>query len=177
MDRCLSWKGVCIEANAKYYESIHRERSCALIPTCVSDKDGVSVEFALSGPGSGVVSTHRQGKAIQERAGAVVKKKCVSIMPQLERYGVKEVDYFNLDVEGHELTVLKSFDFDKVKVKVISIELPTSRSAKDEIRELLAKNGFVKHDNEEPSDGVEGMPIYPGNEFYLHPDVVWGHPE
>ncbi|CAN8061450.1 unnamed protein product [Agarophyton chilense] len=175
LDRCLSWRGICIEANSKYYERIHRERSCALIPTCVSDKDGVTVEFALSGPGSGVVSTHRQGKIIQERAGAVVKKRCVNIMPQLERYGVKEVDYLNLDVEGHELTVLNSFDFDKVKVNVISIEIPTS--TKDEIRELLAKNGFVRHFNENPSDGVEGMPIYPGNEFYLHSSVVWGHPE
>lgn len=175
MDRCLSWKGICVEANPKYYEKIHRERSCALIPTCVSDRDGVTVEFALSGPGSGVVSTHRQGDQIQDRATAVVRKKCVSIESQLKRYGVTEVDYLNLDVEGHELTVLKSFDFSKVNVKVISVEI--SSSSKEPIDNLLTQNGFVKHNNEEPTDGMEGMPIFPSNVFYVHSDVVFGHPE
>ncbi|PXF41442.1 Protein Star [Gracilariopsis chorda] len=175
LDRCLSWKGICVEANPKYYEKIHRERSCALIPTCVSDRDGVTVEFALSGPGSGVVSTHRQGDQIQDRATAVVRKKCVSIESQLKRYGVTEVDYLNLDVEGHELTVLKSFDFSKVNVKVISVEI--SSSSKEPIDNLLTQNGFVKHNNEEPTDGMEGMPIFPSNVFYVHSDVVFGHPE
>lgn len=175
MDRCLGWKGICVEANPKYYERIHRERSCALVPTCVSDKDGSTVEFAMSGPGSGIVSTHRQGAQIKERAVAVVKKKCVSIMPQLERYGVKEIDYLNLDVEGHEMDILRSFDFDSVTIKVISIEI--SSKTQDEIHEFLGAKGFERVDNEKASGDMEGMPIYPSNEFYVHESVVFGEPE
>lgn len=174
-DRCLSWKGICVEANAKYYEKLHRERSCALVPTCVSDKDGAQVEFALSGPGSGVVSTHRQGNQIQKRASAIVKKKCVSIMSQLRRYGVTQVDYLNLDVEGHEVAVLKSFDWKRVKVNVISVEI--AHSTQEQIRTILEENGFVRHMNEEATDGKEGFPIYESNQFYVHSGVVFGQPQ
>lgn len=175
LDRCLSWKGICVEANPRYYERIHRERSCALIPTCLSARDGDEVEFAMSGPGSGIVSTHRQGKQISERANAVVRKRCVSIMPQLARYGVKEIDYLNLDVEGHELAVLNSFDWDAVRIKMISVEI--AHNTRQTIEDLLVSKGFVKHNNEAPTDGVAGMPIYPSNEFYVHNSVTFGHPE
>ena len=175
MDRCLGWSGVCVEANPKYFERIHRERSCALVPTCVSVKDGTAVEFALSGPGSGIVSTHRQGEAITQRAAAVVKLKCVSIMKQLRRYGVRQVDYLNLDVEGHELDVLRGFDFDAVRVGLISVEV--AHGSRDAIFDLLSASGFRRLDTTKSVDGMDGMDIYHSNEFYIHSSVEFGHPE
>lgn len=174
MDRCLGWRGLCVEANPKYFERIHRERSCALVPTCVSARDGQTVQFALSGPGSGIVSTHRQGKSISEKAQAVVKLKCVSIMNQLHRFGVSTIDYLNLDVEGHELDVLKSFDWNKIQVNVISVEI--AHQTKTEIQLFLREMGFRRIDNEVPVNGMPGMPIYKSNEFYVHSSVEFGRP-
>ena len=128
----------------------------------------------MSGPGSGIVSTHRQGKNILKRNNAVVRQKCVSVDTQLKRYGVTEIDYLNLDVEGHELEILKSFNWDKVKIKVISVEI-SSITAKP-IQEFLESNRFVKHDNEKPTGRMPGMPIYHSNHFYVHETVTFGKP-
>ena len=40
----------------------------------------------------------------------------------MEDYNIKDIDYFNLDVEGHEIDVLKNFDIKLYKPKVISVE-------------------------------------------------------
>lgn len=174
MDRCLGWRGICVEANSKYFEPVHRERSCALVPTCVSERDGETVEFALSGPGSGIISTHRQGNHITENAKFMEKKKCVTVKTQLQRYGVKEVDYFNLDVEGGELNVLKSIDWSTTTIKIISVEI--SSSSETPIYEFLTGKGFVLVDNEKSINGMPGMPIYPSNKFYAHSSVQFGNP-
>lgn len=174
MDRCLAWSGICVEANPKYYERIHRERSCALVPTCVSEKDGEQVEFAMSGPGSGIVSTHRQGRSIEKRALSIVRKRCVSMDKQLRRYNVSHIDYLNVDVEGHELEVLRSFNWPRISVNIISVEVTaTSRIL---IRQFLESKGFDRLYTEDDTANMKGMPIYDSNEFYVHSSVIFGKP-
>lgn len=175
MDRCLGWHGICVEANQKYFEKIHRERSCALVPTCVSERDGVTVDFAMSGPGGGITTTHRQGKQILDSAKSVERKRCVSVQRQLERYGVSHIDYLNLDVEGHEMNVLRSIEWDSVQVDVITVEI--AGSTEGPIHEFLTDKGFVRHDNEKETNGLPGMPIYKTNRFYVHSSVEFGNPK
>lgn len=175
MDRCLGWSGICVEANSRYFEPLHRQRSCALVPTCVSAIEGESVEFVLSGPGSGIVSTHRQGANIfNDEKKTVEKKKCVTVRSQLERYGVTDIDYFNLDVEGGELNTLKSIDWDKTRIKVISVEI--SLTSEKPIYEFLTGKGFIKIDTMATVNGIPGMPIYPANRFYVHSSGKFGQP-
>lgn len=173
MDRCLGWKGICVEGNSKYYERIHRERSCALVPTCVSARDGEKVDFAMSGPGGGIVSTHRQGsEKIVSQAKRVEVKRCVTTMNQIKRFGASTIDYFNLDVEGGELNVLKSIDWDNVLIKIISVEI--APRSEQEIHQFLIDRNFIKIDNEQPVGDIPGMPIYPSNRFYAHKSVTFG---
>ena len=40
----------------------------------------------------------------------------------LEEYGVTRINFFSLDVEGAELKVLETFNFDKVKIDVLMVE-------------------------------------------------------
>ena len=42
--------------------------------------------------------------------------KCFSLFDMLQAVGRTMVDYFSLDVEGHELGVLKSIPWDKVTI-------------------------------------------------------------
>ena len=56
------------------------------------------------------------------------------------------IDFLNIDIEGHELEVLKSFDFKKFKIKIICIELlnfnKISNNKKKQIESILKKNKF-----------------------------------
>ena len=45
-DACLGWGGLCIEASEVHYDRIRRERSCTLVPACVSNATNVSLTFS-----------------------------------------------------------------------------------------------------------------------------------
>lgn len=174
MDRCLGWSGICVEGHSKYFELIHRERSCALVPTCVSDKEGETVSFMLSGPGSGIVKTHRHGEHVFSKEIHVERKRCVTVRSQLERFGQMDIDYMNLDIEGGELNALRSIDWEKTRIKVISVEI--AHHTEKPIDEFLVSKGFIKIDTLAEVNGIPGMPIYPSNRFYAHSSGVFGQP-
>ena len=85
------------------------------------------------------------------------------------------MDYLNLDVEGHEMDILQSLDFDNVYIKVISVEV--SGKSEVEIHEFLGSKGFERIDNEKKLGDMPGMPIYKTNRFYVHENVTFGDPE
>lgn len=62
----------------------------------------------------------------------------------LAALGWNEVDYFSFDIEGQELSVLKTFPFHLFVFKLIIIEdYFYSKKDKAELDELLIANGYV----------------------------------
>ena len=59
MDACLGWAGVCVEAVPRFLVRLWNDRYCAIVPTCVSDKEGQKVEFALQSGKSGILATNK----------------------------------------------------------------------------------------------------------------------
>ena len=43
----------------------------------------------------------------------------------LRKNNVKKIDFFNIDIEGHELEALKTINFNYFEIKVICIEIIT----------------------------------------------------
>lgn len=143
-DRCLGWHGLCVEPNSNYLESLHRLRSCALLPTCVGDHDGEKVQFVLSGGISGIMSTNkaterwkRQGKVLR-----TVRLRCTTLAKVLARYPQTTIDYMSLDVEGHEVHVLRGIDWSAVKINVITVEI--SNNLYQQIKEFLESKGYIE---------------------------------
>lgn len=143
-DRCLGWHGLCIEPNAHYLEALHRQRSCALLPTCVGDNDGEKVEFALFEGISGIVTTNkaterwrREGRSIK-----TVPLRCTTLAKALARYPQTTIDYMSLDVEGHEVHVLRGIDWTSVKINIITVEI--SNNLYEKIKEFLGSKGYTQ---------------------------------
>ena len=55
---------------------------------------------------------------------------------------VKTVDYFSLDVEGLELKVLQTIPFDKIMIKVLSVEYIHDSEGEDEIIKFMKINNY-----------------------------------
>ena len=51
------------------------------------------------------------------------KIKTQTLNELLKKNSVSKIDFFNIDIEGHELEVLKTIDFNYFKIKVICIEI------------------------------------------------------
>lgn len=176
MDRCLQWKGVCVEANPAYFEKIHRLRSCHIVPTCVGRKDGEVVEVGLQGGAGGILGKtfkHTDKWAREHVRVPTLVERCTTVQQVLDRGNVGTVDYLSLDVEGHELEVLKGVDWSRTRINVMTIEV--THKSLGEVEGFLEEMGYRKHvpdlDERSRRTGMLGEDI-----VFLHADVEFGSP-
>ena len=52
------------------------------------------------------------------------------------------VDYFSLDVEGSELQVLKTIPFDKLDIKVLTVEFAHTKEGKEELLQFMVSKRY-----------------------------------
>ena len=64
----------------------------------------------------------------------------------LDEHQFYNIDFMNLDIEGHELNVLRTVNFDKIKIKFLCVEMiehnKESIKNKKSIELLLDQNNF-----------------------------------
>jgi len=61
----------------------------------------------------------------------------------LQEYGIGEIDFISMDVEGYEMNVLKGIDFSKVHIKCFVIENDATCIGDNTIREFLKEKGYT----------------------------------
>jgi len=132
-EKTLGWKGICIEAHPRIFKTLEKQRSCTCVNVAVSRMDG-EVEFIkVEGAPemlSGIADTYdprhmkRLKSEIERDGGSFEKVKVPSqrLMSIIEKHPVKTIDYLSIDTEGNELEILKSIDFEKVSIGIISVE-------------------------------------------------------
>ena len=111
-DVCLGWSGLCIEPNEQYHAALIKRRSCQLCPLCISDKEENTI-FSATG-GSGHIGEGENQKTIR----------CAPLDVILDKYahGRRHIDFWSLDVEGHEMTVLEAVPWSKFTFTAILVE-------------------------------------------------------
>ena len=65
----------------------------------------------------------------------------------LDSYNYNDIDFMNIDVEGHELNILNSIDFLKYKIRFICIEMidhnDQAKLINEKLNEILERNGYI----------------------------------
>ena len=112
MDKCLAWRGVCVEPNAKYHGRLRSSRSCALVDTCVSDEVR-TVDFE---------NAFYLGHIIDGRRLETTRMTCATLRGILALAAMRRVTYLSLDVEGHELAALRGVDWNATTVDALTLE-------------------------------------------------------
>jgi FkbM family methyltransferase len=148
----LNWTGVLIEPNLYQYNKLQINRpNNYLFNNLVSDIDE-ELEFkffvdeyaGVSGVTKTLPSEHLSGffRVIRAPQGAV-RIKPVTFKSIIEQTDIKHFDFLSLDVEGHEVNVLKSWDF-SVPIDIILIEtLGGSQIENEKIcHEILLTNNY-----------------------------------
>lgn len=142
-DHCLQWDGICIEANGQYYPGLDQRRRCMVEKTCVAEK-AKQVTFNMQGVFGGIVGAMKEDPGKKRTGGGQgkpVTMTCQTLSMIMQRYGVKHVDYMNLDVEGVELQCLQGTDWDSVTIDVIGIE----HNQKFEVLQtFLQEHGYIQ---------------------------------
>lgn len=176
-DRCLGWKGVCVEANEIYFESLYTERSCVLVPTCISKTDGQVVDFRPFGQRGGVIGKdYKFSKDMEKNKGIITKSlRCTNVSSVCSRFGVRKIDYMSLDVEGHELDVLLGIEWEKTIIGIVTVERGPLFT---NISSFLEGKGYTIHNI---NDIDKELAIYPKftlklDDIFIHNSVSFGKP-
>lgn len=125
-DKCLGWDGLLIEAQSKSYQQVIKHRPNAVklsfSPTCKSEGDTAKFyDYPLSNNGMEGLAKSYTGKE-------TVEVPCGPLTPVLHDVFGGPIDnakisFFSLDVEGAELLVLETLDFNSIYIEVIMVEI------------------------------------------------------
>lgn len=132
-EKSRNWTGVCFEPNPRLFKLLQSIRNCVCIEGAVSDREGefdfLDIEGveALGGLLNKYDDRHldRIDKDIEKYEGKgkkVIKVKCYDVNQVLSSNNIKVIDYCSIDTEGGEFDIIKSINFDKFDIRLITIE-------------------------------------------------------
>ena len=139
-DVCMNWKGICIEASSMHFHRIRNERTCKLVPSCISDVPKRTIRFNDGAGFHGGASTVliEGSRAPQQRLhGNIKSMQCETLQDVIDHHKVKHIDFLSLDIEGHEVQALSSLNFSRVKIDIIISE-------NEEVSRMLFSQGYRK---------------------------------
>jgi len=146
----LGWKGICIEPIKTLFEELKKNRSCICVEGCVTDFTGKGLFLEIEGYAqmlSGLVNKYNEKhlKRIDYDMSLFGGSKketevdCFILGDLLKEHNISKIDFCSLDVEGAELDILKTIDFDNFYFDILSIE---NNSGTSEIKKFMISKGY-----------------------------------
>ena len=141
----LGWNCLLVEPISDLARKISEKRNCIVKNYAASSSEGeASFTIAEEALGmSGLELTRDQRQAIT-RAGGIPKKITVQKKPLdaiLEESNFGEIDFISIDVEGHELEVLKGFSIERYQPRILLIE-DNSNQTDPTVQNYMKSKGY-----------------------------------
>lgn len=142
-----NWRGVLAEPGRNWHAQLAANRPDAHIDhRCVYASTGTGIEFyeAEIGEYSTTVSDFSRdvhGHHRNKNNKYIVET--VSLNDLLVSYGFDSLDYLSVDTEGSEYIILKEFNFDKFRPKLITVEHNFTED-RGHLFNLIQSNGYQR---------------------------------
>ncbi|MCV3463664.1 FkbM family methyltransferase [Campylobacter sp. FU_497] len=154
-DNIQNWRGILIEADEKVFKkSIEYRPNTDKYNVALCNTDGEVQFMAIRGGAqmlSGIVDEYckehleRIHREIKQDGGSyeIIKIQGAKFETIMKNYPqIQEIDYMSIDVEGGEMKILESIDFQKYKINLIGIEDNYPQTSG--IKQFLTKKGYKK---------------------------------
>jgi hypothetical protein len=117
LDKCLGWRGICVEGDRVQAVPFRTNRSCHVVDKVLSMKAG-TLNYVAAKYGSHVAAGGELGsEAAQSTTLArVLNETTWGRAPRVR------IDFMSLDVEFHELEVLVGIPWDRIDLRFATIE-------------------------------------------------------
>jgi len=140
LEKELNWTGICFEPNPITFKNLDENRNCIKIMAGVSDKKSIE-KFTIANFLSGITKYYdpRHVKRIEEtkQKKDEIEVQCLLLCDVLREYNIFNIDYLDIDTEGNEFEIIKTIDFDKFDIKLITIE--NNYNNKDQTNFVISK--------------------------------------
>jgi FkbM family methyltransferase len=154
------WKGLLIEPNPIEFKKIQSsDRQCEIENCAISNIEGEVNFLNITGPCnvlSGIMEFYNPShlQRIERELGMysqysegheyystreVIKIKSQKLQSLIDKYNLNQIDLLSIDVEGSELQVLESIDFEKTNISCILLE---NNYGIEKETQFLAEKGF-----------------------------------
>ncbi|KAB7494882.1 Protein Star [Armadillidium nasatum] len=145
-ERERHWKGLLIEADPKNFDLVlSKNRKAYSSPTCLApDVHPISVKFQQQKNMGHIVGENFRNDGGTDM-GEILEVQCFPLLSYLKALNVTTVDYFSLDVEGAEFSILQSIPWKEVNIKTLSVEYIHDKVDKFSIVEYMRGQGYVFH--------------------------------
>jgi FkbM family methyltransferase len=151
----LGWTGVCVEPLSDIFLKLQKNRKCVCYNAAIAPESGNEMKFVrasnvetLSGLESEMTEAHK--KRIKREAGKieVINVKTLSFEDLMNNFNNgggrgRFIDFMSIDVEGAEMSILKSIDFNKYSFGLITIENNEEKEGDGErLKSYMAEKGY-----------------------------------
>jgi len=141
----IGWKCVLVEPVPEMCERIRSFRT-AIVADCAAGSETGETSFYVSEPVGSWSSlsppaSPPDGSAPEGNVFREIRVKVRTLDEILSEAGVSELDFVTIDVEGHELEVLKGFSIERFRPRIMIVE-DNAGTAGNSVRELLEKAGY-----------------------------------
>ena len=165
LEKYLGWNGIIVECNPTLVEKCKNARSCYICDKALYEVDNIEITFTIP-VGDEIIGGKEQLGGIKSllkpesvkvfqrcyKKSKDIKVKTININTLLESRKIYNIDYVSLDVEGGELSILQSWDFNKYKVNFLTVEHGNISHYQKSINTLLTSKGFSLHRNNKWDD-------------------------
>eukprot|EP00095_Tigriopus_kingsejongensis_P009539 maker-scaffold260_size234135-snap-gene-1.16 protein:Tk09539 transcript:maker-scaffold260_size234135-snap-gene-1.16-mRNA-1 annotation:"hypothetical protein DAPPUDRAFT_302580" len=144
LERDLGWEGILIEGDPKSIPKIKkRQRKAYVVPHCLATEQRTMAVTYGSFFNLGRIVNSSPDK----RGNRLVNVLCLPLYAILKAVKVARVDYFSLDVEGHELQILQTIPWSQVDIRTLSVEFKhigefDKRGSQSELVSYMASQGY-----------------------------------
>jgi len=143
----FNWKGIVAEPAKKWHHELKKNRKVNIDTNCLWSETGNELTF--NEVDDAELSTIDKFSSSDKhenlrKKGKQYKVKTISLNDLLNKYNApKLIDYLSIDTEGSELEILKNFDFNSFKFRVITCEHNLNKN-REKIYKLLTENGYKR---------------------------------
>jgi FkbM family methyltransferase len=155
LEKKLGWVGIVAEPAQCWHETLKANRSCSIDTRCISTRTGDRIPFLevstsdKTGPELSSLASYADNGDLFSKDRLKNSREylveTVSLLDLLQIHGAPQIiDYMSIDTEGSELDILSSFDFEKYRVRIISVEHNFRPEIRAALFSLLSSKGFVR---------------------------------
>jgi FkbM family methyltransferase len=154
LEKELGWKGLLVEPNYILCEECKKNRINSICENyaLVSDnynQDTISGNFN-SNDSYGLMCMVKdegdycdpQWKIERDKITNTIKVQAITLNKLLEKHNITNIDFFSLDVEGYEISVLNGLNLNKYRPKFMLIESANREILQNTIREYMLNKNY-----------------------------------
>lgn len=152
LERFLGWKGLLVEADSiNFSKMLLKNRKAYLTPTCLGLQPYPTVNSFLMANNVGrlhepnATDSYLPNSPDVAHNGVHILVQCFPFHHLMAALNVTTVNYFSLDIEGHELEVLKTIPFDEINIETLSVEFAHLEADEQELTNFMSSKGYSVH--------------------------------